>query len=151
MSAYEAQPRTILQAQFTGENCEISCRGTWIIPQIQVSPSWRCILSPLNRRRRNRGATSQFNQAPKHGDQLVKFRSVFLATMILSASTAAYAQSSGSEMGTPEQRDACGPDVRKFCYKIKESDGQDAYLQCLELNRSKLSARCVGMLQSYGK
>lgn len=82
----------------------------------------------------------------------MKLRNVFLATMILSAaSTAAYAQSAGSDMGTPEQRDACGPDVRKFCYKIKEADGPDAYLQCLELNRSKLSARCVGMLQSYGK
>jgi hypothetical protein len=82
----------------------------------------------------------------------VKFRSVFLATMILGASTAAYAAESGnSDMGTPEQREACGPDVRKFCHKVKESDGPDAYLQCLELNRSKLSARCVGMLQSYGK
>ncbi len=80
------------------------------------------------------------------------FRSVFLATMILgAASTAAYAQSGGSEMGTPEQRDACGPDVRKFCHKVKESDGPDAYLQCLEINRSKLSDRCVAMLQSYGK
>ena len=80
------------------------------------------------------------------------FRSTLLAMMIFGvASTAAYAQSGGSDMGTPEQREACGPDVRKFCYKIKESDGPDAYLQCLELNRSKLSARCVGMLQSYGK
>jgi hypothetical protein len=83
----------------------------------------------------------------------VTFRSALLATMILGVtSPAAFAQSSSNtEMGTPEQRDACGPDVRKFCYKVKESDGQDAYLQCLELNRSKLSARCVAMLQSYGK
>lgn len=77
------------------------------------------------------------------------FRSALLATMIFgAASTAAYAQ---SDMGTPEQREACGPDVRKFCHKVKEADGPDAYLQCLELNRSKLSARCVSMLQSYGK
>ncbi len=73
-------------------------------------------------------------------------RSMLLAAILLCASTAAYA-----DMGTPEQRAACAPDVRKFCHKVKESDGADAYLQCLELNRSKLSARCVGMLQSYGK
>ncbi|HLH47736.1 MAG TPA: hypothetical protein VKV96_00225 [Roseiarcus sp.] len=73
-------------------------------------------------------------------------RSMLLAAILLGASTAAYA-----DMGTPEQRAACAPDVRKFCHKVKESDGADAYLQCLELNRSKLSARCVGMLQSYGK
>lgn len=80
------------------------------------------------------------------------FRTVLLVTMILGAApTAAFAESSNSDMGTPEQREACGPDVRKFCHKVKESDGPDAYLQCLEINRSKLSARCVGMLQSYGK
>jgi hypothetical protein len=82
----------------------------------------------------------------------VIFCRALLATMILGVSTIAFAQTGDSQnMGTPEQRDACGPDVRKFCHKIKESDGQDAYLQCLELNRSKLSARCVSMLQSYGK
>lgn len=73
-------------------------------------------------------------------------RSMLLAAALLGASTAAHA-----DMGTPEQRAACAPDVRKFCHKVKEADGADAYLQCLELNRSKLSARCVGMLQSYGK
>jgi hypothetical protein len=79
-------------------------------------------------------------------------RRALFATIVLCASASALAQSTGSqELGTPEQRAACGPDVRKFCYKIKESDGSDAYLQCLELNRSKLSARCVAMLQSYGK
>jgi hypothetical protein len=78
------------------------------------------------------------------------FRSALFATMILGVSTVSYAQS-GSNMGTPEQREACGPDVRRFCHRIKEADGPDAYLQCLELNRSKLSARCVAMLQSYGK
>ena len=77
------------------------------------------------------------------------FRSAVLATMILGSSIAC--AQAAEEMGTPEQRAACAPDVRKFCHKVKESDGADAYLQCLELNRSKLSARCVGMLQSYGK
>jgi hypothetical protein len=79
-------------------------------------------------------------------------RHALFAAMILGVPTIALAQAGGSQnMGTPEQREACGPDVRKFCHKVKESDGQDAYLQCLELNRSKLSAKCVAMLQSYGK
>jgi hypothetical protein len=78
-------------------------------------------------------------------------RRALLATMILGVSTIAFAQSGGSNMGTTEQREACGPDVRKFCHKVKDSDGQDAYLQCLELNRSKLSPKCIALLQSYGK
>jgi hypothetical protein len=76
----------------------------------------------------------------------VMVRTALLTVAFLSVSTMSFA-----EMGTPEQRDACGPDVRKFCYKIKEADGSDAYLQCLELNRCKLSTRCLDMLKSYGK
>jgi hypothetical protein len=80
----------------------------------------------------------------------VMVRSAIAMLFSLAFSTMAFAQAQ-SEMGTPEQRDACGPDVRRFCHKLKESDGQDAYLQCLEINRSKLSAKCVALLQSYGK
>jgi len=64
---------------------------------------------------------------------------------------ATVASAESSQMGTPEQRAACGPDVRRFCHQLKEADGADAYLQCLELNRSKLSARCIALLQNYGK
>jgi hypothetical protein len=79
-------------------------------------------------------------------------RCAILTVMILSVSTMALAQSGNSQqMGTPEQRAACGPDVRKFCHHVKESDGADAYLQCLELNRDNLSAKCIAMLQNYGK
>jgi hypothetical protein len=53
--------------------------------------------------------------------------------------------------GTAEQQAACRPDVRKFCYKLKESDGDDAFLRCLELNRSALSQPCSDMLKNYGK
>jgi hypothetical protein len=56
-----------------------------------------------------------------------------------------------ADSGTPEQRAACGPDVRKFCHKLKEADGDDAYLQCLELNRDSLSKPCSDMLKNYGK
>jgi len=71
----------------------------------------------------------------------------FAMMMALSLSSAAFAETAG----TAEQQAACRPDVRKFCYKLKESDGDDAFLRCLELNRSALSQSCSDMLKSYGK
>jgi len=77
----------------------------------------------------------------------MSIRTALVLAFIAAASSAALAQSSG----TPEQRAACGPDVRRFCYRVKQSDGDNAYLQCLELNRDNLSAKCLNMLKSYGK
>ena len=65
----------------------------------------------------------------------------------LGLSSATFAATAGTE----EQQAACRPDVRKFCYKLKESDGDDAYMRCLELNRSALSQPCSDMLKNYGK
>jgi hypothetical protein len=73
-------------------------------------------------------------------------RMILILAAVFGVSFAALAES-----GTPEQRAACRPDVRKFCYKLKEADGDDAYLQCLELNRDALSKRCSDMLKNYGK
>jgi hypothetical protein len=74
-------------------------------------------------------------------------RIVLVFALIASSLSMAFAAS----QGTPEQRAACGPDVRKFCYKLKESEGDDVYLQCLEINRDKLSAPCLALLKNYGK
>ena len=35
------------------------------------------------------------------------------------------------EMGTPEQRAACGHDVGRFCKSVKPEDGPFGYLFCL--------------------
>jgi len=78
---------------------------------------------------------------------MMLIRQMLIAAVILGVASTAFAQTSG----TPELRAACGPDVRKFCHKIKEADGDNAYLQCLEANRDSLSARCVAILKSYGK
>jgi hypothetical protein len=75
-------------------------------------------------------------------------RGLLITAVILGVSSPVFAQTSS---GTPELRAACGPDVRKFCHKIKEADGDNAYLQCLEANRDSLSARCIAILKSYGK
>jgi hypothetical protein len=73
-------------------------------------------------------------------------RMVLISAVFLSASSTAFATS-----GTTEQQAACRPDVRKFCHHLKEADGDDAYLGCLELNRDSLSKPCSDMLKSYGK
>ncbi|HLW90773.1 MAG TPA: cysteine rich repeat-containing protein [Roseiarcus sp.] len=78
-------------------------------------------------------------------------RAAILIAIVFAVAPMASGPAKAQNMGTPEQRTACAPDVRRFCYKVKESDGQDAYLQCLELHRDHLSQRCVTMLQSYGK
>jgi hypothetical protein len=73
-------------------------------------------------------------------------RMILVSTLVLGVSQAAFATS-----GTPEQEAACRPDVRKFCHHLKEADGDDAYLGCLELNRDSLSKPCSDMLKNYGK
>ena len=74
-------------------------------------------------------------------------RRILISAVMLGVGSMALAATSG----TPEQQDACRPDVRKFCHHLKEADGDDAYLQCLEINRSDLSKPCSDMLKSYGK
>ena len=73
-------------------------------------------------------------------------RSLLISALIFGLSSTAFAAS-----GTPEQQAACRPDVRKFCHHLKQADSDDAYLQCLELNRDSLSKACSDMLKSYGK
>ncbi|MGD0185247.1 MAG: cysteine rich repeat-containing protein [Roseiarcus sp.] len=74
-------------------------------------------------------------------------RRTLITVVVLGVSSMALANTSG----TPDQRAACGPDVHKFCHKLKEADGDMAYLQCLELNRDSLSAPCSTMLKGFGK
>jgi hypothetical protein len=53
--------------------------------------------------------------------------------------------------GTPEEQHACAPDVRRFCHKLKESDGDDAYLMCLENHRDSLSKPCLAVLIDHNR
>lgn len=78
-------------------------------------------------------------------------RTALISIGILASSIGAPAQTYNVQTsGTPEQRAACGPDVRRLCRSLKDSDGPFAYLQCFQTNHTRLSARCLGMLQSYG-
>ncbi len=71
-----------------------------------------------------------------------------LILIFAGATSGAVAQSKPkvSEMGTPEQRAACGPDVRRFCKAVDPEDGQFAYLACLQANRAKLRSACVEII-----
>lgn len=69
--------------------------------------------------------------------------------LIVAAALPAAAQSKkdkSQDMGTPEQRAACGPDVRRYCAAIKPDEGPFAYLSCLQEHREKLRAACVRVI-----
>jgi hypothetical protein len=55
-----------------------------------------------------------------------------------------------AQSGTEEEQAACRPDVRRFCYRVQQSEGNMAYLQCLQEHRDRLSARCRAVLESHG-
>jgi hypothetical protein len=73
------------------------------------------------------------------------FRAILVSTAMIGLTSVATAQS-----GTPEEQAACRVDVRKFCYKVKEAEGTNAYLQCLQEHRAKLSASCRAVLENHG-
>ena len=72
-------------------------------------------------------------------------RALLISAALIAASSIAMAQS-----GTPEEQAACRPDVRRFCYKVQESDGSSAYLECLQQHRARLTSRCRAVLESHG-
>ena len=71
---------------------------------------------------------------------------LLLSAAFIAASSLTFAQS-----GTPEEQAACRPDVRRFCYAIKEQEGDQAFLGCLELHRDRLSEACRNVLKDHGK
>jgi hypothetical protein len=55
--------------------------------------------------------------------------------------------------GTKEEREACAPEVVKFCNRELDVDVSDtaAILRCLQRNRQKISAACRAVLESRGQ
>jgi uncharacterized low-complexity protein len=74
------------------------------------------------------------------------FRAILISAILMGVSTAAIAQ-----MGSPQEQTACRADVRRFCHKLKETEGSNAFVQCLQGHRDKLSARCRAVLESHGQ
>jgi hypothetical protein len=73
----------------------------------------------------------------------MKAHKIFAPIVIFAISSAAFAES-----GSLDQRNACRPDVRRFCYKLKESDGEAAFLGCLKAHLAVLSKPCRAVLES---
>jgi hypothetical protein len=56
--------------------------------------------------------------------------------------------SSLAQSGTPQEQQACSRDASRLCRKQLGDDG--AVQQCLQQNRTKLSAPCQKVFQSHG-
>jgi hypothetical protein len=74
-----------------------------------------------------------------------------LSKLLLSAAFVALSSVAFAESGTPQEQAACRPDVRRFCHTVKEQDGDDAFLACLELHRDGLSEACRNVLKDHGR
>jgi hypothetical protein len=74
-----------------------------------------------------------------------------LSKLLLSAAFVALSSAALAQSGTPEEQAACRPDVRRFCHAVKEQDGDDAFLACLELHRDNLSTACRNVLKDHGR
>lgn len=73
-------------------------------------------------------------------------RGIFMLGVMFAMSSTAFAESAA-----PGQRDACRPDVRRFCHKLKEADGDTAFVECLRGNFDKLSKQCRTVLESNNR
>jgi len=54
-----------------------------------------------------------------------------------------------THQGTQQEQQACSRDASRFCRKDLGNDG--AVQQCLQQNRTKLSAACKSVFQSHGQ
>ena len=73
-----------------------------------------------------------------------------MRTLVMSAALIGLSSIAMAQTGTPEERAACRPDVRRFCYRIREGERANAYLDCLQQHREKLSPRCRAVLERHG-
>jgi hypothetical protein len=77
---------------------------------------------------------------------------ILTAGLALAIGTNAYAQTS-SQQGSESERAACHPDVVKYCQTQLEVNPNDVggILNCLQTNRTKISAACQSVLTSHGQ
>jgi len=74
-----------------------------------------------------------------------------LSRLLLSAALIAVSTLTFAQSGTPAEQAACRPDVRRFCHAVKEQDGDQAFLACLENHRDQLSEACRNVLKDHGR
>jgi hypothetical protein len=69
-----------------------------------------------------------------------------MLSFLLIGGGASVAQSAGRSA----EETACRPDVRRFCHRLHPDAGDNAFLECLQANRAKLSPKCRSVLESNG-
>jgi hypothetical protein len=76
-------------------------------------------------------------------------RGFTVAMLIVGLASVARAQTPQTqpEMGTPEQRAACGPDVSRYCKSVKPEEGPSGYFACLQANKAKLKPACLKIIE----
>ena len=76
---------------------------------------------------------------------------LFLGSVVIAAlNPTALVSALAQQQGTPEQRAACAPDVRRFCRSVTNGDA-GGYLACLQQNSSRLSRACAAVVNSGGR
>lgn len=75
-------------------------------------------------------------------------RTFLSMAFLLATAGAGFAQ--GSFMTREEQEKACKPDVTKYCRNVIEQ-GDMVILQCLQVNRSRLTRSCRRVLEENGQ
>jgi hypothetical protein len=58
------------------------------------------------------------------------------------------ASAQGGHLGSPQEQKACSRDASRFCRKQLGDDS--SVQQCLQQNRTKLSAACKKVFESHG-
>jgi hypothetical protein len=66
--------------------------------------------------------------------------------LLLGISSAAF----GQQEGTDQEREACSPDVKRYCSKVIDQ-GELVILGCLKENHQKLSPACNKVLVDHGQ
>ena len=72
---------------------------------------------------------------------------LLLTAALVVGALPALAQS--QQQGTPEERAACAPAVRKYCKSANEDTMR--VLACLQANRANIGAACNKVLVSHGQ
>jgi hypothetical protein len=86
----------------------------------------------------------------RQGNQMT-FRKLLLSALLIGSATLAQAAGPNlQQVATAEQQKACRPDVRRYCHKIPQNAGDNAFLACLQDHRAQLSPACRNVLESNG-
>jgi hypothetical protein len=86
------------------------------------------------------------------GPRMIHKIAIVLAAAVVAGTTIAVAQLPlplPMGQGTPEDRVACEPDVKRYCQA--EIPDQLRILGCLQDNRKRISRACQGVLVKYGQ